>query len=297
MVHVPPPVDARTRDDAAADARARANYAGQPAGAAVPVGTQRCELEGGCLAARRRRRPTAGRHSFARTPASSCDPPPDRAVLALRTADFWRRASYIYSSYKVKQVQDAACRLAGWSEDRLRDDLWAPHHEWAGRQMYDLAVGVRGFYLKVWGEGGEEERATRERGWRRGESDGRGRARSSRASAPPPSSHPFALYVSQVGQFFAARSEFVPPGICAELQKLHDRVPPMPAAKARAVIEDGLGGAPLGDVFQWIDLESPLGSASVAQVHKARLRGAASRRTVVGGLARCRLSPVRRWMR
>jgi len=147
------------------------------------------------------------------------------------------------------------------------------------------------------GGGGEEERATRERGWRRGESDGRGRARSSRASAAPPSSHPFALYVSQVGQFFAARSEFVPPGICAELQKLHDRVPPMPAAKARAVIEDGLGGAPLGDVFQWIDLESPLGSASVAQVHKARLRGAASRRTVVGGLARCRLSPVRRWMR
>ena len=146
------------------------------------------------------------------------------------------------------------------------------------------------------GGGGEEERATREGVATRRERRERARAVES-SLCPPPSSHPFALYVSQVGQFFAARAEFVPPGICAELQKLHDRVPPMPAAKARAVIEDGLGGAPLGDVFQWIDLESPLGSASVAQVHKARLRGAASRRTVVGGLARCRLSPVRHWMR
>jgi len=186
MVHVPPPVDARTRDDAAADARARANYAGQPAGAAVPVGTQRCELEGGCLAARRRRRPTAGRHSFARTPASSCDPPPDRAVLALRTADFWRRASYIYSSYKVKQVQDAACRLAGWSEDRLRDDLWAPHHEWAGRQMYDLAVGVRGFYLKVWGGRGGRGGKSDEREGVATRRERRERARAVESSICPP---------------------------------------------------------------------------------------------------------------
>ena len=47
----------------------------------------------------------------------------------------------------------------------------------------------------------------------------------------------------------------------------------MPAAMAQEVIEAELGGAPLGDVFEWIDLERPLGAASVAQVHKARLRG------------------------
>lgn len=74
--------------------------------------------------------------------------------LALRTADFWRRATGIYATYKVKQMQDAALRLAGWSEDRLKDELWEPHHAWAGKQMYDLAVSVRGFYLKVgWREG------------------------------------------------------------------------------------------------------------------------------------------------
>ena len=41
----------------------------------------------------------------------------------------------------------------------------------------------------------------------------------------------------QVGQFFAARSEFVPEPVCRELAKLHDRVPPMPSARARAIIE------------------------------------------------------------
>ena len=69
----------------------------------------------------------------------------------------------------------------------------------------------------------------------------------------------------QVGQFIAARSEFVPEPVCRELSKLHDRVPPMPTAVARRVLARELGDAPLGDVFAWIDLERPLGSASVAQ--------------------------------
>ena len=40
----------------------------------------------------------------------------------------------------------------------------------------------------------------------------------------------------------------------------------MPASQARAVIEEELGGLPLEEVFDWIDLEEPLGSASIAQV-------------------------------
>lgn len=39
----------------------------------------------------------------------------------------------------------------------------------------------------------------------------------------------------------------------------------MPAAQTRAVIEKELG-APIDEVFEWIDLEEPLGSASIAQV-------------------------------
>lgn len=40
----------------------------------------------------------------------------------------------------------------------------------------------------------------------------------------------------------------------------------MPACQARAVLERELGGTPLEQVFEWIDLEKPLGSASISQV-------------------------------
>jgi len=84
-----------------------------------------------------------------------------QAHLALRTADFWRRATGIYLAYKGRQAQEAALTtralalLPGsssrrpWDRERLEEELWKPHHEWAGKEMYDLAVSVRGFYLKV----------------------------------------------------------------------------------------------------------------------------------------------------
>ena len=50
----------------------------------------------------------------------------------------------------------------------------------------------------------------------------------------------------------------VPSSACAV------QVPPMPPAQARKVIEAELG-APLEDIFEEIDLEKPLGSASIAQ--------------------------------
>ena len=45
----------------------------------------------------------------------------------------------------------------------------------------------------------------------------------------------------------------------------------MPAQRARRVIEEELGGVPLEEVFEWIDLDTPLGSASIAQVCAAVL--------------------------
>jgi predicted unusual protein kinase regulating ubiquinone biosynthesis (AarF/ABC1/UbiB family) len=82
----------------------------------------------------------------------------------------------------------------------------------------------------------------------------------------------------QAGQFIGARGDFVPEQICRKLSLLHDRVPPMPAAQAAAVIRRELGGVPLDQVFEWIDLDTPLGSASIAQVHKAKLRELPGRR-------------------
>lgn len=73
------------------------------------------------------------------------------------------------------------------------------------------------------------------------------------------------------GQFLGARSDFIPIQICKKLSLLQDKVPPMPKEQARAAIEAELG-TPLENVFEWIDLDEPLGSASISQVHKARLR-------------------------
>lgn len=39
----------------------------------------------------------------------------------------------------------------------------------------------------------------------------------------------------------------------------------MGAQQTRRVIERELGGIPMDEVFEWIDLEHPLGSASIAQ--------------------------------
>ena len=41
----------------------------------------------------------------------------------------------------------------------------------------------------------------------------------------------------------------------------------MPPTQVQGVLEYELG-APLNDVFEWIDLQTPLGSASISQVSK-----------------------------
>lgn len=40
----------------------------------------------------------------------------------------------------------------------------------------------------------------------------------------------------------------------------------MPAAEALAVLQAELLGQPLDEVFAWINMDTPLGSASIAQV-------------------------------
>ncbi|KAG2426342.1 hypothetical protein HXX76_013099 [Chlamydomonas incerta] len=76
----------------------------------------------------------------------------------------------------------------------------------------------------------------------------------------------------KAGQFIGSRSDFVPEQICRKLTLLCDKVPPMSAAATKAALQRELGVQDLGQLFEWIDLEQPLGSASISQVHKARLR-------------------------
>ncbi|MBI2778802.1 MAG: ubiquinone biosynthesis regulatory protein kinase UbiB [Gammaproteobacteria bacterium] len=71
------------------------------------------------------------------------------------------------------------------------------------------------------------------------------------------------------GQTLSTRPDLLPPDIAQELARLQDSVPPFPGLQARVIIEQAYG-RPLAEVFQFFD-ETPLGSASIAQVHAARL--------------------------
>ncbi|TJY64812.1 ubiquinone biosynthesis regulatory protein kinase UbiB [Sinimarinibacterium sp. CAU 1509] len=71
------------------------------------------------------------------------------------------------------------------------------------------------------------------------------------------------------GQALSTRPDLVPPDIAADLARLQDQVPPFPIEQARAIIEAELG-KPVEELFAAFD-PVPLASASVAQVHTARL--------------------------
>ena len=71
------------------------------------------------------------------------------------------------------------------------------------------------------------------------------------------------------GQTLSTRRDLLPDDIAEELVKLQDRVPPFPGREARDMIERSLG-RPIAELFIEFD-ETPLASASVAQVHTACL--------------------------
>ncbi|MDN3918713.1 ABC1 kinase family protein [Roseateles violae] len=73
----------------------------------------------------------------------------------------------------------------------------------------------------------------------------------------------------KLGQMLSTREDLLPPEWTEELTLLHTSVAPLPFEAMLPVIEQALG-RPLAEVF--VDLErEPLGSASIAQVHRARL--------------------------
>lgn len=73
----------------------------------------------------------------------------------------------------------------------------------------------------------------------------------------------------KLGQFLSTRPDIIPPEIIKELEQLQDNVPPVPFSEIRKQVRESLG-CPIKNVFSSIE-ETPIGTASIGQVHKAKL--------------------------
>ena len=89
------------------------------------------------------------------------------------------------------------------------------------------------------------------------------------------------------GQALSTRRDLLPEDIADELAKLQDRVPPFPGGLARQIIESALK-KPISELFLDFN-ETPLASASIAQVHPAKLKDG---RDVVVKVVRPNILPV-----
>ncbi|MBF9233213.1 2-polyprenylphenol 6-hydroxylase [Microvirga alba] len=79
------------------------------------------------------------------------------------------------------------------------------------------------------------------------------------------------------GQFLATRPDIVGVAAALDLEQLQDRMPPFPREEAVRTIEAALG-RPIDDLF--LEFSEPIAAASIAQVHKARIKTPEGEETV-----------------
>ncbi len=75
----------------------------------------------------------------------------------------------------------------------------------------------------------------------------------------------------KLGQMLSTRPDMVPVEFATALERMQEKVAPIPVERIHAIIEQELG-APVSKLFARFDA-APLGCASIAQVHRAQLHG------------------------
>ena len=74
----------------------------------------------------------------------------------------------------------------------------------------------------------------------------------------------------KMGQILSSRDDLIPKEYCQEFQKLKHSVKPMPYEKVEEILTREYD-CTLEEIFLEMD-QNPVGSASIAQVHKAKLK-------------------------
>ena len=81
----------------------------------------------------------------------------------------------------------------------------------------------------------------------------------------------------KLGQFLATRADIIGPAAVRDLERLQDRMASFPRAAAITTVEAALG-RPIEDIFS--EFSEPVAAASIAQVHRARVRDGEEERAV-----------------
>ncbi len=74
----------------------------------------------------------------------------------------------------------------------------------------------------------------------------------------------------KLAQILSNRPDIIPEGLVKEFEKLQDRVAPFESEKAKRIIERETD-MKIEDLFEWFE-DKPIASASIGQVHKAKLK-------------------------